>query len=224
MCIRDRGWGGSIGTETVHLKEADGEWTEKSLHINQLEIIAVLFTLKSLCGNHVNQHIRVFSDNTTAVDYINNMGGVRSPECNDLAGQVWTWCQERNIWISMAHIKGVDNVYADMLSRKIHDEAKEWSLNESRFRKIYNLWGPFDIDLFASRLNNKVDVFASWKPDPAASFIDAFALDWSDKYFYAFPPFAMISKCVQKIVLTEQRACWWYPSGQRSRGTQGYCN
>ena len=195
-----KGWGGWIGTETVRLKEADGSWswTERSLHINQLEIMAVLFTLKSLCGNYVNQHIRVFSDNTTAVDYINKMGGVRSPECNELARQVWRWCQDRNVWVSMAHIKGVDNVHADMLSRK-GSETKEWSLNESRFRKIYNLWGPFDVDLFASRLNNKVDVFASWKPDPAASFIDAFSFDWSDKFFYAFPPFAMISKCVQKI-------------------------
>lgn len=36
------------------------------------------------------------------------------------------------------------------------------------FADINTLWGPFCVDLFASRLNFKVSTYASWKPDPGA--------------------------------------------------------
>ena len=40
----------------------------------------------------------------------------------------------------------------------------------------------------------------SWHPDPGASFIDAFSMSWTDKNFYAFPPFSLISRCIQKVI------------------------
>ena len=53
--------------------------------------------------------------------------------------------------------------------------------------------------LFASRLNCKVATYVSWKSDPRASFINAFLMDWQHHYFYVFPPFSLISTCLQKI-------------------------
>ena len=50
----------------------------------------------------------------------------------------------------------------------------------------------FDIDLFASRLNAKVYPYASWKPDPNAKFVNAFAAKWKRFSFYAFPPFSIV--------------------------------
>ena len=55
------------------------------------------------------------------------------------------------------------------------------------------------IDLFASRLNNQLPSYVSYKPDPNAYAVEAFSLDWSKLQFYAFPPFGCISQCVQKI-------------------------
>lgn len=54
-------------------------------------------------------------------------------------------------------------------------------------------------DLFASRLNKQCPVYASWRPDPDAMFVDAFSANWNNVYFYAFPPFSLIGMCLEKI-------------------------
>mgnify|MGYP007058655218 CR=1 FL=1 len=67
------------------------------------------------------------------------------------------------------------------------------------FRKITDILGEPFIDLFASRLNHQVSCYVSWKPDPGAAVIDAFSLTWHKQLFYAFPPFSLIARCLQKI-------------------------
>ena len=57
-----------------------------------------------------------------------------------------------------------------------------------------------DIDLFASRHNAKIETYVSWRPQPMAKFADAFSIEWSQFFFYAFPPFCLVSRCVQKII------------------------
>ena len=63
--------------------EARGGWSseESSGHINELELRAVLFGLKSLCKECSNTHIRVTIDNTTAVICVNKQAGTKSPPC-----------------------------------------------------------------------------------------------------------------------------------------------
>ena len=34
-------------------------------------------------------------DNTTAVAYLNRMGGTRSPDLSHCAKQLWLWCRDR---------------------------------------------------------------------------------------------------------------------------------
>ena len=36
-----------------------------------------------------------------------------------------------------------------------------------------------DIDLLASKLNHKVQVYDSWRVDPPVSYAEAFSLDWA---------------------------------------------
>jgi hypothetical protein len=163
-----------------------------------LEMKAGLFGLKSLAKTFDNQSILLQMDNSTAVAYVNKMGGSKSKDCDLLAKEIWNWAITRNIWITATHIPGKVNVEADALSRNCN-ENKEFSLDNFIFNKITNLWGLPDIDLFASRLNFKVSTYASWSPDPDASFIDAFTINWSKYYFYAFPPFSLVGKCLQKI-------------------------
>ena len=126
------------------------------------------------------------------------MGGIKSAECDSLSKEIWLWCIERDIWISACHIPGSTNVDADAESRKINSST-EWSLNMDVFSDLDKLWGPFQIDLFASRLNFKVPSYVSWKPDPGAQYVNAFFMSWKEYYFYAFPPFSVIAACLQKI-------------------------
>ena len=56
-----------------------------------------------------------------------------------------------------------------------------------------------NIDLFASRINHQTDTYVSFKPDPGAYATDAFSLNWAEHKFLAFPPFALVSRVLQKI-------------------------
>ena len=142
-----------------------------------LELKAVLFTLQSLAKLKSHMHIRVMSDNTTTVASINKQGSTQSGPCNAMARAIWDFVNPRNIWISAAHCPGVLNCEADAASRKFQDET-EWELNQNIFEKLCEKFGQPDVDLFASRVNHKVDTYCAWKPDPAAVFIDASLFDW----------------------------------------------
>ena len=77
----------------------------------------------------------------------------------------------------------------------------EWKLDPVIFKRASAFWGEPFIDLFASRLNFQLRPFVSWKPDPQAFAIDAFSISQTEHNFYAFPPFALINRVLQK---TEQ--------------------
>ena len=137
-------------------------------------------------------------DNTTAIAYLLHKGGSISQQCNVLAKDIWTFCIDRNIWLTAAHLPGHLHVLADERSR-IFDDKTEWKLNASVFQNIVREFGKPAIDLFASRLNFQLKPYISWKPDPEACHVDAFMLDWSNLVLYAFPPFSIISQVIKKI-------------------------
>ena len=194
-----KGWGASFQNVKV-----GGRWAqdEVSEHINVLETKALFFALKSLCAGLKNVHLRAEVDNSTAVCYVNAMGGVRSPKCNQWAKQIWRWCIERDIWLSAAHIAGVKNVEADEASRVFNDRL-EWELTRDVFVKLCSELITPKIDLFATRLNAKLPYYVSWKPDPGAQYFDAFTICWTDRTFYAFPPFSLITRCLQKVAVDQ---------------------
>ena len=191
----DYGWGGvSKNTKT------GGNWSEQEAaeHINFKELKAAFLTLQTFCDNCRDCHIRMEIDNTTAVAYINNMGG-KKQHLNLLARTIWLWAKERHLWLSASYLKGSLNILADMESRKIRDDDKEWMLNKHIFNKISSNFGPFDIDLFASRLNYQMMPYVAWLPDPHAMAVNAFDLSWENYYCYAFPPFSILTQVLQKV-------------------------
>lgn len=118
-----------------------GRWTveERSLNINALELLAIFYALQSFQKYIISKHVKILSDNTTAVSYINNMGGIVSQPCNKIAVDIWNWCITYDIWLTAAHIAGKLNTEADEASRKFKDNL-EWKLNESIFRKVCLKW------------------------------------------------------------------------------------
>ena len=75
------------------------------------------------------------------------------------------------------------------------------------------LWVESKIDLFACKLNAQLRKFVSWRPDPEASQVDAFMLNWSEEMFYAFLLFCLVNRLFKKIFLTRQKGYWWYSCG-----------
>ena len=196
------GWGGCLVNQGEKVSTG-GNWDalESEEHINLLEIKAAWFTIKSFCGNVKNAHIKILTDNTTAVAYLNEQGGTKK-KCNELTNEIWTWCYTLGNWITATHLPGSQNVTADSESRSIHDNM-EWKLNTMIFDKICSLWGTPEVDLFASRLNHQTDKYLSWKPDPFAFAVDAMTERWSDWFFYAFPPFNMLGRVLQKVQIDQ---------------------
>ncbi|CAB4027193.1 Transposon Tf2-6 poly [Paramuricea clavata] len=192
-----------VGWEaTVDGHNTQGLWDahETTFHINILELLAIQFGLKALLDKVHDQHIRIMSDNTTAISYITSMGGCQSKDCDNIARDIWSWAIARNNWLSASYTPGKHNIIADKLSREFN-MTLEWQLNPAVFDKTSYHFSKPGIDLFASRINHQLDIYVSWKPDPGASFVDAFTINWAlfDNSF-AFPPFCLITRCLQKVV------------------------
>lgn len=190
------GWGAACGEET-----ASGPWSckERSHHINYLEILAAFFGLKTFATNMRCCQILLRVDNTTAISYINRMGGVQFPHLTQVTKMLWQWCEVRQIHVFASYIRSCDNVVADAESRRNHPDI-EWELSGDAFQNIVQNFGKPDIDIFASRLNRKCNKYISWYRDPDAYCINAFTISWSNFYFYAFPPFSVILKTIRKII------------------------
>ena len=86
---------------------------EKLKHSNYLEILAIRFGLRSFIKHKRRIQMRIYCDNTTAVMVIRNMGTSHSTDCNGMCKQIWEWCIGQNIWLSVCHIAGKLNIYAD---------------------------------------------------------------------------------------------------------------
>ena len=183
-----------------------GLWNpeESENHINWLEVKAMLFSLKSFVHHICQKHVKILSDNTTAVSYINHMGTSHSKEIHFLVTEIWDFGIKNNIWITVAHIPGKQNVVADFESRKGHSDT-EWALAQTVYDQAIRLLDVTpSIDLFASRLNYKCKPYVAFRPDPEAQAINAFHTSWVNMCFYAFPPFCIINQVLQKI--SEEKA------------------
>ena len=190
------GWGAHLNERT-----ARGAWSlpESKLHINYLELKEVFLALKEFQDICAGGIVLVATDNTTVVSYINKEGGMRSGPLCALLWRTLTWCTRNQVTLKACHIPGRLNVIADKLSRLGQTIQTEWSLLQEVFQAICSRWHRPQIDLFATRFNNKLPLFVSPVPDPLASRVDALTLPWEDLDAYAFPPTAILGKVVEKL-------------------------
>ena len=96
----NEGWGAHLGDFT-----ARGGWSsmESLLHINYLEMKAVLLALQRcehLCRDQI---VLVATDNTTVVSYINKQGGMRSGSLCAVLLRLLSWCHPK------AHSRSLDS-------------------------------------------------------------------------------------------------------------------
>ena len=99
--------------------------------------------------------------------------------------------------------QGNSNVLADSLSRKLAPVNTEWELFQSVFQATTLQWGSPHVDLFATSLNYKLQVFVSPVPDPKTYAVDAMSFPWEGMFAYAFPPFRFLSAVLRKIAIEQ---------------------
>ena len=190
------GWGAHLGDFT-----ARGIWSvpESHLHINFLELKAVLLALKSFQHLVQGKVVLVATDNTTVVAYINKEGGMRSGSLCALLWRLLCWCNLRQVVLKARHIPGRLNVIADKLSRQGQVIQTEWSLHQEVFDLLVQTWHRPQVDMFATKYNCKLAQYVSPVPDPSAWAADALTVFWENLDMYAFPPVSLLGKVVSKL-------------------------
>ncbi|XP_020619677.1 uncharacterized protein LOC110057435 [Orbicella faveolata] len=182
-----RGWGAfCMGVAT------GGQWSqgESRLHINCLQLLTVAFPIQTFARPKAQIKVGLLMDNVSAAHYINRMGGTKSPVLARLAIDLWEWCLQHKIQVEVQYLPGVLNIRADRESRVMLD-LHDWKLDPLVFAEVNQLWGPLEVDLFASCLSTQLLHFYSLRQDPQAEAVDAFSEDWSLVNGYTFPSFAL---------------------------------
>ena len=215
------GWGINLNGSLL-----SGTWSsqETQLHINLLEMKAVLLACQKLTMHMKHKTVLFLIDNQTVVSYLRKQGGTRSRQLMTLTKEVFE-IAERHCFIILAqHIKGALNVVADLASRIDCVVSTEWALSDRLFTWIQNQspWEPAVIDLFANSLNHRLPLYVSPCPDPAAMAVNALVVPWPrTRTLYAFPPTTIVDRVLQKVlkerpaqlllVLPDLIEASWYP-------------
>ena len=194
----DQGWGAFLGSET-----ASGLWSqgEQRFSINRRELRAICLGLEVFQDRIQDNKVAIFCDNATAIAYLRNQGGTLSESLNKEAQVILRWAEEKGVSLVPQFILGRENVVADSLSRMNQVIGSEWSLNQEVFRELQRKW-PASVDLFATALNRKCQVFFAPFNDPLAAGTDAFLQSWEGLQAYAFPPFCLVRKVLNKARLS----------------------
>ena len=190
-----KGWG-------AHLNEIVlcGLWSNKEaqLHINVLELKAVLLALKGLQEHLQGQRVLICSDNSTVVSYLNKEGDTHSIEMCALIWRFLAFTNSRRIQIRARHVPGSLNVIADSLSRRDKVIQTEWSLHQQIFNQICRVWHTPMVDLYATHLNHKLPIYVSPVPDKKAWKIDALDICWEGLDGYVFCPVAILPQVIKR--------------------------
>ena len=211
------GWG-------THFKDhtAQGMWSGEELkfHINDLEMKAVVLAFQSFAQDLPKGHILVLSDNTSVVSYLNRQGGTHVPELSRMAESLHRQAYALDIFLSAKHVSGEVNVLADLLSRSHTVVQTEWTITHRELSPIWERFGKPMVDLFATRFNHRLPLFVSPVQDERAYAVDALSLSWKGLNAYAFPPFPLLRRVLEKareenprliLIAPDWPAQTWYP-------------
>jgi hypothetical protein len=207
------GWGGNIQPQGA---EVFGWWTttEAEVSNNRRELEAARRTLTFFVRKYDLHDIPLVheSDNSTAVAYMNRGQG-RVQGLAQIAGQLWDELILRRIDLQARFIPGDTMGRVDMLSRRKDVPQGEWQLNKKVFEQIDLIWGPHQVDLFASFRNKLLPLYFSYKNDPESFGVDSFLQSWDIWNGFANPPFALIGRVLHKVRQEKATitliAPWW---------------
>ena len=69
----------------------------------------------------------------------------------------------------------------------------------SVFQRLFVKMGKLLIDLFASRVSHQLPKYVAWRRDAYNVATNAFSIIWNKEFYYAFPPFCLITQVLNKI-------------------------
>ena len=177
-----------------------GTWSQEQnkLHINCLELEAVLLIMKHFITQLRGQNVFIRSDNTTVIQFLIREGGTRSTQLCYKTLEIYKLAIQNSIGLNAAHIAGKLNIIPDQLSRvRIRQIQRE--LDDAILDHIFKIWDKPFIDLFASSQNRKMRIFCTLDPHPEALAMDALTISWEGMFAYAFPPICLIPSFLEHM-------------------------
>lgn len=179
----------------------------------------------------VDQVVLHRTDNICTSAVIARGGSRTSDRLTAIVRRIMVYCLMHNITLASQYVGAgvIINSGADALSRQ--NDHSDCQLNSAVFGRLWRLWGPFVVDMFASSATAQ-RVYGSdrrlpyWSlfADGLAKDVDALSASWevegSKGTLYAFPPVALVGETIQRVVAAGVRAVvvmpmwpaqWWWP-------------
>ncbi|XP_062621080.1 uncharacterized protein LOC134282689 [Saccostrea cucullata] len=175
-----------------------GLWEESERNNSSTwrELVAVERVLFSLISFLEGENVKWFTDNTNVVTIIRK--GSMKKELQKIAIKIFELCLIHKIQLEIEWIPRELNDQADYLSRIV--DFDDWGISQVLFEDISREWGPYDIDLFASDYNAKVEKFCSRYWNPFSFAVDAFTLNWAGWNAWIVPPIYLIPRVLDYLL------------------------
>ncbi len=211
------GWGGWAAGAA---RQASGRWAmdTRGLSSGYLEMLSIYHVLRSINkDNFLNgQRVLLHTDSTVAMSVLRK-GGSMVPNIQSVCFDLLWYCLEHHIKLVATWIPRIMNVLSDSLSKR--QELCDWQLNPLVFLSLWERWGPFSVDLFASDTNYQFLPYFSYMYSPHALAVNAFTQFWPATA-WCNPPFAVIGRALMHAALCKTRvamlvpfwpgASWWH--------------
>jgi len=163
--------------------------------------------------------VTIEQDNASVVSYIRKQGG-RKKQLSMQIESIIKWALTRRLKLTARWIPGTE-MPADEWSRDLAlQDRGDWAVKQSTFDGLCDrLQISPQLDLMASRLNNKLQRFFSFRPDPMAEDFDALSeeKDWGACEAYIAPPEHLVGKVLAKIQRDKARVLLIAPKWPQAR-------
>ena len=147
--------------------------------------------------------------------YQQRRGSTLPPASNSVLRDVGLVPDKRHLCDSVSHPRKRERLCGQGIeSIQGHELMEVGPNNYSAFVRIVR-----QISLVAGRLTKQLEDYIGWSPDPGAIHTHTFTINWAPLRGYAFPPFNLISKTLEKVTIDQtelilvvpvwQAQPWW---------------
>jgi hypothetical protein len=145
-----------------------------------------IFLGRILPVSTVNTSILWRVDNTTALAYLREEGGLRGRRLLWEAARMLLLFRSCRLRFLPSFIPSGENLQDDAASR--FRPVPVWHLVSNVVSQMVSLWGTPQIDLFASRQSAQFRRFMSWRAADGPEAVDALSVVWVFRLVFLFPP------------------------------------
>lgn len=179
-------------------------------------------------GELAGQVVLHRTDSISTYAVLRNEGSSKSARLTAIVRRLLVYCMAFDVTLASQYVGAgvIIKSGADLLSRSA-DVSDGCKLNQVLFGKLWQVWGPFGVDMFASRAtvqagpDGKLLPYWSMLADGFSEGVDAMTASWQGwGVVYAFPPVKLVGEVVQLVieqrvravlVVPEWPAQWWWP-------------